>query len=126
MRYRDAARRLAALEGAAPSPPAAAKPLAPEDCAALVTQAAMQNLSLGPDGQVSRRWACAGQAETAELDTALVRLNAELTAAPDPPRTLAALVWLLAYRAPEDKVPPWCWGHIADCYPLEEEGNALS
>jgi hypothetical protein len=91
---REQRRRLEALEAQAEAERPAGQ-LTAQDCAIVLGQVAYSNIQFN-DGRATRRWACNDPSYTAELDTALARLNEALAREPDPPTTMAGLALALA------------------------------
>ncbi len=91
-------------------------PLTNADCAALLRQAAMENVTT--DGfRVVRHWQVRGAAEDAAIDLALTRFNLAFMDDPRNPRTTTELVALLAQYVGEDDIPVYAWGGLETKFP---------
>lgn len=110
--------RLEALERLEALADARANPgeLTADDCALLVTQIALCNVTLEA-GRARRQWATGSAERTAEIDQALLRLNALLAVEPDPPASTAQLLDSLAQYVPDDALPLWIWGVLYEKFP---------
>ncbi len=91
-------------------------PLTNADCAALLRQAAMENVT--HDGfRAIRHWQVRGAAEDAAIDLALTRFNLAFMDDPRNPRTTVELVALLAQYVEDDAIPGYSWGGLETKFP---------